>query len=98
MSIEAKAKLLNELENGLGKMVLAADMPRVMSVLAESLDIYEVEQGEIENGSDDLFSAYVSALEVQGRSAKTIERYTYIINRMTEALKIPTRSITSDTL
>lgn len=94
MAIESKVVLLSEMERALGNMILAADMPRIMSALSETLDGYEVEAVDSREGSDDLLDAYISALAVQGRSEKTLERYQYIIGRLMAAVKMPTRKIT----
>lgn len=95
MSIEAKATLLNEMERVLATEVSAAQRDRIMAVFTESLDGYElniVKQADITQ--DDLLDAYLAALGIEGRSAKTIERYRYLIMRMMEAVKTPTRKIT----
>lgn len=94
MSIESKATLLNEIEHNLSHIVTAGDMPRIMSVLSETLARYSVEIVEPIDASDDLLDAYMSALAVEGRSGKTIERYRYIITRMMKAVRTPTRQIT----
>ena len=94
MAIEAKNTLINEMERGLGKLILAADMPRVMSALADSLAGYDVQQRALDAGPDDLLDAYLSALSVGGRSPKTVERYRYIIGRMMDHVHAPTRQIT----
>lgn len=94
MPIEAKAVLLNEIERSLGTVVTAADMPRVMERLSDALSHYDVDVVELREGEDDLLDAYLSAMSVQGRSAKTIEHYEYVIRRMMDAVKTPTRSIT----
>lgn len=95
MSIEAKTTLLSEVERSLSASLTAADLSRVMRVLTDKLARYGVEQtAPGQDGTDDLLEAYLDALAVQGRSAKTIDRYRYIITRMTQALSLPTREIT----
>ena len=95
MAIEAKAVLLKTLEKSLSTQITAADMEKVLSTVADKLSTFDVQQVENEsNEKDDLLDAYVSAMQIQGRSPKTIERYTYIIRRMMEQVKTPTRNIT----
>ena len=94
MSIESKATMLNEIERGIASMVTAADMPRIMGILTDVMASYDVEIMQHQDGNDDLLSAYLSALSVEGRSDLTIERYRYIISRMMQAVKTPTRQIT----
>jgi site-specific recombinase XerD len=42
---------------------------------------------------DDLLDSFVASMQVQGRSQKTIERYTYVIGRFMKFAKTPTRQI-----
>lgn len=95
MAIEAKATLLNTLEQRFGKVLTACDRDQAISIISDVLAAYDVRQTDpAATETDDLLEAYISAMEVQGRSPKTIERYRYLIGRMTAAVKVPTRSIT----
>lgn len=95
MAYEAKKTLLNEMERALAEQVTAAQLPGVLSALAEALDGYELTMADrTDPETDDLLDAYLSALRVEGKSPKTIERYAYIIGRMCRAVKVPTRAIT----
>ena len=95
MAIEAKVTLLKALERQLSTEITAADMEKVLSALTDQLAGFDVTQLDTQaTGPDDLLDAYVAALKIQGRSEKTIDRYTYIIQRLREAVKVPTREIT----
>lgn len=95
MAIEDKATLLAELERDLSSKLTMADISTVLSVVSDKLTAYDVTRFDTETGEfDDLLDAYLDALAVQGRSKKTIERYRYIIGRMTSAVRVSTRSIT----
>lgn len=95
MSIEAKATLLKAMEHQLSTEITAADMSKVLTALADQLAGYELTQTDPGNmGADDLLDAYTAAMQIQGRSPKTIERYRYIILRMMETVRVNTRSIT----
>lgn len=95
MAIEAKALLLRSLENQLSTKIVAADLTKVLSTVSDVIASFDIVQGEIKpTEKDDLLDAYMSAMQVQGRSPKTLERYSYIIKRMMEDVKIPTREIT----
>ena len=95
MSIEAKATLLAQMEQKLSTMITAADMAQVLSVLSDHLADYDLQRHEgVAAEADDLLGAYMAAMEIQGRSPKTLERYRYILGRMMEAVRTPTRSIT----
>lgn len=95
MSIEAKALFMRKLEETLRAEITAADMAKVMRHVADQLNGFSLE--EIEAGEareDELLRAYTSALSVQGRSDQTVKRYEYIIKKMIEGVKTPTRDIT----
>lgn len=95
MAIEAKVTLLKNLEQQLSTEITAADMTKVLSAVADQLAAFEVAQVDTLSAEpDDLLEAYTAAMRIQGRSEKTIERYCYLIGRMREVVKVPTRSIT----
>ena len=95
MSFEAKAILMNELEQSLSTQLTAADMSKALTVIADRLAVYEIERNVIaDTGADDLLDTYISAMQVQGRSPKTVKRYRYAITRMMRYVNIPTRQIT----
>lgn len=95
MAIEAKAILLKTLEQSLSTQITAADMTKVLSTVADKLSIFDVQQVDAETSEkDDLLDAYVAAMQIQGRSQKTIDRYVYIIRRMMEFVKVHTRNVT----
>lgn len=96
MSIEAKATLLNGLEQKLSTLITAADMASVLAAVSDQLSRFDVVMREFQEHSDrdDMLDAFIAAIQTQGRSAKTIERYRYILKRMLTAVKTPTREIT----
>ena len=96
MSLEAKVTLLNEMEKALSTELTAADMTRVLSILSDVLQPFQVSvslAGDA-GGNDDLLKSYLAAMQVQGRSSKTLERYEYILRRMMQSVSVPTRNIT----
>lgn len=95
MSIEAKATLLNALEHDLSTRITAADMEIVLSIVSDNLANYTLEQNTRgDDQPDDLLDAYMAAMQIQGRSSKTLERYAYIIKRMMQSVNVQTRHIT----
>ena len=95
MSIEAKATLLKTMEQQLSTEITAADMSKVLTALADQLAGYQLTQTDPgDTGADDLLDAYMAAMQIQGRSPKTLERYRYIILRMLELVRVNTRNIT----
>ena len=95
MAIESKAVLLSNMERRLSEVLTVAQMSAVMSTLADELADFSLDRlGNDQAAPDDLMEAFLSALSVSGRSPLTIERYRYVLSRMREAVKTPTRSIT----
>ena len=94
MSIGAKQNLLREAETRLGTILTAETLARVMPALSESLTGYDVEQIAAQDADYDLLDAFIAAKLVEGRSEKTIERYTYTIRRFLEDTHTTTRQAT----
>ncbi|MBR6875483.1 MAG: tyrosine-type recombinase/integrase [Bacteroidales bacterium] len=95
MSITAKVTFLRGLESILAKEVTAESLPRIMSTVSDYMAGFTLEaSGTEDTEKDDLLGAFIAAMEIQGRSRKTIERYKYLITRMLKSVKMPTRRIT----
>lgn len=96
MSFEIKMSFLKELEADLSDKITVNSMSTVMSSVADILEHYEFSRMlRIEESySLDLLDTWISALKVEGRSPKTIEAYTYLVNRLLKDLQVPIRSIT----
>lgn len=76
MSIEAKRTLINTLERRLSERLTAADMAKALETLSDVLAGFDVQQiTNADPGKDDLLAAYISAMQIQGRSEKTLARY-----------------------
>lgn len=94
MAIEAKAVLLNALSARLSSILTAENRDRVLENVAELLDGFDVEARSSEQAQkDDLLDAYISALRVEGKSPKTVERYRYIITRMLTSVNATVRGV-----
>ena len=95
MAIEDKITLLRRVEQQLSSEISVSDMHKVLAAFSDQLASFDVENIELESQkNDDLFDAYVNAMRIQGRSEKTISRYSYLIKRMVDDIKVPTREIT----
>lgn len=95
MAIDAKVSFLNQTETKLSTEITAADMTKVLSIISDVLEGYEMREGFVcDDGTDDLLECYLDALRVQGRSPKTIDRYRRVIEHMTKELGVHTRRIT----
>ena len=95
MALEAKVSLLNQIEARIGSIVSYDSMPKIMSAISDVLEGFSLaELAGHQEEADDLLQYYLDALKVQGRSQKTIDRYAYVIGRVMESVKVPTRQVT----
>lgn len=95
MSAEARASFLDQLKTKLSSEVTVDQMKRVLAAASGvmmNFDISEIPSGDLSR--DDLLDQYVAALKVQSRSAKTIDRYTYVLERMIKSVGVPCGRIT----
>lgn len=96
MAIDAKVDFMNQLEARLADIITASEMTKTLAAVAEVMDNFQIAVDATAEADmkDDLLNAFTDALKVQGRSQKTIDRYVYIINRMMDFVKVPTRRVT----
>lgn len=94
MSIETKIIFLSEFERELTKKTICPDTSAIMSVMSYVLADYDLTRHKRDCSTDDLLEIYLSALQVEGKSSLTVERYRYILSRMKTNIEAPTRDIT----
>lgn len=95
MAFEAKASFLNRLRALMAAEMTADSMNAALRLVSDALEGFDMsEKPVIDEGTDDLLGTFLDALRVEGRSQKTIDRYSYIITRMMEHVKVSTRRIT----
>lgn len=95
MAMDSKVDFLREAEKVLADIVTVSDMSKIMTNLSDVLEGYDMRTVQRwEDEKDDCLECYLSALSVEGRSQKTIDRYKYIIDRMMDFVKVPTRRVT----
>lgn len=95
--IDAKQSLLGQVRRRAAEELTAADMERLMVILSDTLEGFRMEELKADGwtaNDDDLIKSFVSSLNVQGRSQKTIERYVYVISRFMKAANKTARSVT----
>lgn len=94
--IDAKMDFIRQTEKRLADVVTVSDMTVIMNVISDVLERFrmeEIDAGKWNVNDDDLIGAFVCSLNVQGRSQKTIDRYTYIIGRFLEFAKTSPRGV-----
>ena len=95
MAIYAKVSLMNAIEKRLEDVLTASALRQSMSYIADVLEGFEIKETYSEEQmNEDLLEGYLSAMKVQGRSEKTIERYRYVIGKMAKSVGLPTRKVT----
>lgn len=95
MAIDAKVSFVSQMEKELSSVLTVEQMTAMRRVAVGILDHFEMTELQMtEAGDDDLLECYLQAMRVQSRSKRTIERYEYVIRRLMDALKVPTRRIT----
>lgn len=95
MSMEDKAGFLRQLETALSDKLTASEMSKAMCAVSDVLEAYDMTALAVAPAEQDgLLGAFVSAMQIQGRSAKTVDRYVYIVKKMLQHESTTTRQIT----
>ena len=95
MAIDAKIAFMGQVERKYSDILTASDMAKAMGIISdvlENFDMMECAHWESKE-KDDLLDAFVSSMRVQGRSQKTIDRYTYVIGKFMKFAGVPTRRV-----
>ena len=94
MAIEAKASFLRKMEKGLSSTTTADTMAKVLSIVADVMEGFDMREIGFEEEQDDMLECFLQALDVQGRSRKTIAHYRLILGKMLEETKVSARRVT----
>ena len=94
MAIEAKASFLKQLEKKLSTTVTADMMSRMLSIVSDVMEGYDMREVSLEEESDDMLECFLQAMDVQSRSRKTIAHYRLILSKMLAEVKTSARRIT----
>ena len=92
--IDAKISFVEQLKDQLKDQLTMEQISRMTSAAYRILDRFEMSEiPDEETETDDMLNSYVSALKVECRSQKTIDRYVYIIGKLMNFAKVPTRRV-----
>lgn len=97
MSIQAKNQLVSDVAEKVGEFLTVNDTAKVTTVLTDVVENYDVELlnvDSIDADSMDLLTYFLDAKETEGRSPKTIERYSYNLEKMLMGIGVPVQKIT----
>ena len=98
MTVAAKQSLAHDIEEGIGDYLTVKLTRQVRATVDECLQRYEVEElssGEI---CMDMLQSFLDAKRVEGRSPKTIGRYSYILEKLIGGIGRPIEQITTQDL
>lgn len=95
MAIDARVSFINKAEKRLMPELSAEQLGKVLSALTDILDDFDLRELQAEEAEDDdMLNGFISAMQVEGKSEKTIAHYQYIIGRMLNTINVPTRRVT----
>ena len=95
MAIDAKQSFLAQVEHKCADLLTVSNMSKVMETISDILQHFRMEElrTDMDIQEDDLMDSFVASMRVQGRSKKTIERYTYVIGKFMKYTNVPTRQV-----
>ena len=95
MAIDAKVSFMNQIEKELANVLTVEQMTQMRRKVIGIMDHFEMTELQMmEASDDDLLKCYMDTLKVECKSPKTIRRYEYVIRKLMERVKVPTRQIT----
>lgn len=92
MSILDKQMLLRDLETRLGDFIPANQINQILAAADEALLNFEVTSAPTagpDGDSEDLLRFFLDAKRVEGKSEKTLSRYSYILKRLQTGTGVP---------
>ena len=96
MTQAAKERLVQRLEDDVGEYLTGKHTKMVTKSLSEVLadfDVDDLKNGEV---NKDLLESFLKAKQVEGKSEKTLTRYSYMIEKMLVSMGLPTETITTN--
>ncbi len=97
MSVQAKQSLVSDVAERVGEFLTVTDTAKVTTALTDVVTNYDIEMLNIDSidpDSMDLLKYFLDAKQTEGRSAKTVERYSYILEKMLKGIGVPVQRIT----
>ena len=95
MSVAAKAELKHDIEEEIGEFLTVKQTRNVSKCVDNVLQKYDVEQIQAGEVNTDMIDAFLDAKRVEGRSPKTINRYSYMLERMLIGIGKPIETIST---
>lgn len=101
MTIQAKQKLVADVSEEIGDFLTVTNTRRVSAILTEQLVQYDLEElraETISNEALDVLQKFLDAKTVEGKSEKTVARYSYILEKALRSIGLPIGKITTHEL
>lgn len=93
MSIHAKEMLVGGFEERIGDFLTVKQTRQTVAALKEELQTFEVDTVADGTVNTEKLKIFLDAKKVEGRSEKTINRYSYILERMIYDIGVPIEQI-----
>lgn len=97
MSIQAKQQLVRDVTEEIGDFLTVTNTNKVSDVLADQLNNYDltlIRSDQMSQSSLDYLQLFLDAKRVEGRSEKTVARYSYILEKTLRSIGAPADKIT----
>lgn len=101
MTIQERKWLEQLMQEKLADTMTATQLSDVTGALQQSfadMELAEIRTDSIATGEDQTLKVYLQAKKIEGRSERTIQRYSYILERFLQETKTPTSSVTTYTI
>lgn len=96
MTVSTKKAFVDEVALEVGDFLTVTQTNQVSDIITDKLSGYELTErnNEVDAGSLDLLKVFLDAKKIEGRSEKTIDRYSYILERMIREIGAPVEKMT----
>ena len=95
MAIDAKISFLHQMEKALSTEITADSMNRALRAAADVLEGFSMREVDvIRDEDDDMLDSYLSTMEVEGKSPKTLRNYRYNLKRILDSIGVSSRRVT----
>ena len=96
MSISAKQALSTNIEEQIGDFLTVTQTRKVKAVVDDALSGFEVEEITAPNVNTDMLDIFLKAKSVEGKSNGTINRYSYLLEKLIIGVGKPAELITTN--
>lgn len=93
MFIQAKKSITRDFGNKISVFLSYEDTQKVLQLLDDVLVDYEISMSFGKDRNKELLKMFLEAKELEGRSSKTINRYSYILEKMLQSIQTPIEKI-----